>query len=190
MNVSCPQCRTVFRVNPAKVPEEGVRARCAICGSTFEVTAPASEAEPAGVPSGARPSPGLGELERSAPPAPARGPAPAPLPSPAARPPAPPPAPPPGPPETPAAGAGLAPPAKLDPRPRRLARALVSDLVTYHPDLQERGLREGRLKELFREEIKKSWQEYVEQVGLDMAKSSPYFRDALNEILARGQKVF
>ncbi|MGH7545350.1 MAG: hypothetical protein ACREKI_04120, partial [Gemmatimonadota bacterium] len=65
-----------------------------------------------------------------------------------------------------------------------------SDLCTYNPDLQERGLRESRLKELFREEIKKSWQQYVDQVGLEIAKSTPYFRDALNEILARGQHVF
>ena len=46
------------------------------------------------------------------------------------------------------------------------------------------------LRTEFREEIRKSWEEYVEQVGLDMAKGSPYFRDSLNEILAKGQKVF
>jgi hypothetical protein len=51
-------------------------------------------------------------------------------------------------------------------------------------------LREGRLKELFQEELRKSWQEYVEQVGIEVAKSTPYFRDALNEILAKGKKVF
>ena len=34
------------------------------------------------------------------------------------------------------------------------------------------------------------WEEYVEQVGIDLAKSTPYFRDSLNEILAKGQKVF
>jgi hypothetical protein len=36
----------------------------------------------------------------------------------------------------------------------------------------------------------KSWEEYVAQVGLDMAKTTPYFRDALNSILAAGQQVF
>jgi hypothetical protein len=36
----------------------------------------------------------------------------------------------------------------------------------------------------------KSWEEYVAQVGLDMAKSTPYFRDALNAILANGQNIF
>lgn len=48
----------------------------------------------------------------------------------------------------------------------------------------------GTLRNEFREEIRKSWEEYVEQVGLDMAKSTPYFRDSLNEILAKGEKVF
>jgi hypothetical protein len=75
-------------------------------------------------------------------------------------------------------------------RARRLARALISDLAAYHPERQEIGLREGRLKELFQEELKKSWQEYVEHVGIEIARSTPYFRDALNEILARGKRVF
>jgi hypothetical protein len=75
-------------------------------------------------------------------------------------------------------------------RARRLARALISDVAAYHPERLEIGLREGRLKELFQEELRKSWQEYVEQVGIEVAKSTPYFRDALNEILAKGKKVF
>ena len=75
-------------------------------------------------------------------------------------------------------------------RARRLARALISDLAAYYPDRQEKGLREGRLKELFQEELRKSWQEYVDQVGLEVAKSTPHFRDALNEILAKGKRVF
>jgi hypothetical protein len=77
-----------------------------------------------------------------------------------------------------------------DARARRLARALISDVAAYHPERQEVGLREGRLKELFQDELKKSWQEYVDQVGLELAKSTPYFRDALNEILAKGKRVF
>jgi hypothetical protein len=75
-------------------------------------------------------------------------------------------------------------------RARRLARALVSDLVVYHPDKRQRGLDEGNLKELFAEEIRKSWEEYTEQVGEEIAKTTPYFTDALNEILAEGQTLF
>jgi hypothetical protein len=73
---------------------------------------------------------------------------------------------------------------------RRLARALISDLVDYYPDRRQEGLRTGTLKEVFGEEIKKSWEEYRDQVGKDIAESTPYFNDALNEILAGGQKIW
>jgi hypothetical protein len=73
---------------------------------------------------------------------------------------------------------------------RRLARALVSDLIAYHPQKREEGLRAGTLKQLFREEIRKSWEEYVEQVGTQVAESTPHFQDALNDLLAGGRKVF
>ncbi|HET9274926.1 MAG TPA: hypothetical protein VFN96_02520 [Gemmatimonadales bacterium] len=77
-----------------------------------------------------------------------------------------------------------------DARARRLARALVSDIVVYHPAKRRDALRDGSLKLLFEEEIRKSWDEYVEQVGRELADSTPYFTDALNEILADGQPVF
>jgi predicted Zn finger-like uncharacterized protein len=35
MNVTCPNCNTLFRVDPAKVPEAGVRARCSVCSAVF-----------------------------------------------------------------------------------------------------------------------------------------------------------
>jgi hypothetical protein len=73
---------------------------------------------------------------------------------------------------------------------RRLARALISDLVTYFPQKREEGLRNGTTKELFREEIKKSYEEFVEQVGKDLADSTQHFQDALNDILGGGQKIF
>lgn len=73
---------------------------------------------------------------------------------------------------------------------RRLARALISDMVVYHPAKRREGIRDGTLKQLFEEEIKKSWEEYSEQVGRDVAESSSHFRDALNEILADGKQIF
>lgn len=75
-------------------------------------------------------------------------------------------------------------------RARRLARALVSDIVAYHQDRWEQSLRAGTLREDFREEILKSWEEYVLQVGAEKAHDTPFFRDALNEILAKGRHVF
>ncbi len=73
---------------------------------------------------------------------------------------------------------------------RRLARALISDMVTYFPEKREEGLRTGALKQLFEDEITKSYGEYVEQVGRDFAETTPFFQEALNEILAGGRKLF
>jgi len=73
---------------------------------------------------------------------------------------------------------------------KRLARALVSDMIAYLPAKREEGLRDGTLKALFREEIKKSYEEYVEQIGKEMAESTTHFQDALNDILADGRKMF
>ena len=73
---------------------------------------------------------------------------------------------------------------------RRLARALVSDMVAYHPTKREEGLQAGTLKQLFRDEIKKSYEEYVEQVGREFAESTSHFQEALNDVLAGGRKIF
>jgi hypothetical protein len=73
---------------------------------------------------------------------------------------------------------------------RRLARALVSDMVAYQPQKRDEGLREGSLKQLFREEIKKSYEEYVDQVGKEFAESTAHFQDALNDVLAGGKRLF
>src|SRR2546430_953801 len=187
MNVTCPSCETVYRVDPAKVPAGGVRARCAVCSSVFGVNPGGGGAAGARAPGPPRAAP---------PPLPPRSPrAPAPAP-PAPRAPAP---------RGPGAPAGAAPGQRLtsplgrvnpfmvqDPKQkaRRLARALVSDLVVYHPEKREQGLRDGTLPRLFKDEIEKSWQEYVEQVGAEIAKSTPFWTEALNEILAGGNKVF
>ena len=100
----------------------------------------------------------------------------------------------------PAAAAGGAPPARPPINPflandpnakaKRLARALVSDIVAYFPQKKEEGLRDGTLKQLFREEIKKSYEEYVEQVGREFAETTTHFQDALNDVLAAGKKLF
>ena len=247
MTVACPDCRSVFRVDPAKVPATGVRARCSVCGGVIAIAAgtlpvavtPGSstavhQAAPAPIPVPARPvnaqpSPThvtprttfphsvtpqsatpqsatpQSATPQSATPQSAT-PAPGPSSSSAATPGAAP-----GAPEatpgasiaqgvsprsvqaTPASGKRpINPFLNADPgqRARRLARALVSDLVAYHPQKREEGLRDGTLRQLFREEIKKSYEEYVEQGGRELADSTPHFQDALNEILGSGRKLF
>ena len=37
MNVSCPTCTTIFRIDPVKVPFGGIRARCSECGGAIDV---------------------------------------------------------------------------------------------------------------------------------------------------------
>lgn len=231
MTVTCPECRSVFRVDPAKVPATGVRARCSVCGGIIaiaggtlpvSVTPSATPAVPAfagGVSRATpvsvsptfppqRPTPAI----RATPIAPPRMPTPAVA---AAAPSMATPAmasptlatPPSATRATPAFAAHAPSPStaaatprrspinpflRADPaqRARRLARALVSDLVAYHPQKREEGLRDGTLRQLFREEIKKSYEEYVEQVGRDVAEGAPHFQDALNEILAGGRRLF
>jgi hypothetical protein len=73
---------------------------------------------------------------------------------------------------------------------KRLARALVSDICAYFPQKRDEGLRNGTLKQLFREEIKKSYEEYVDQIGREFAESTTHFQDALNDVLAGGKKLF
>lgn len=73
---------------------------------------------------------------------------------------------------------------------RRLARALISDLISYFPAKKEEGLKNGTLRQLFGEEIKKSYEEYVAQIGREFAETTTHFTDALNEILANGQPLF
>ena len=233
MTVTCPSCETVYRIDPAKVPPGGVRARCAVCQGVFAV--PAAEAGPP--PPAPREEPRVAAPPPPPPPPPAPvapAPAAAPVAQPVARPAVPrpagaPPAQPPGylpgsiPSYRPAAApspaipVGVAAPApsstvpapkaapapargaapvnpflSQDPRQKakRLARALVSDIAVYHSDRRREAMRAGRLKEAFAEEIKKSWEEYTGQVGRDLAESTPFFTEALNEILAEGQPVF
>jgi len=281
MNVSCPQCSTVYRVDPAKVPEGGVRARCSACGGVIPVGIAAPQqtrrptpVDPMGdafaqrrtppgpfVPPQRRPTPPMASRpvtpissprvtpaatprvstppaspRVTTPPAAPRVPTPAMsspalgaslppmrptprMPAPAVTPTPPPPthrtstptAPVAGisvPPETPAAvpsgstsPVGIPAPGARRPinpflardpslRAKRLARALVSDMVAYYPAKHAEGLEKGTLKELFRDEIKKSYEEYVAQVGADFARSTTHFQESLNEVLGAGKKIF
>lgn len=83
---------------------------------------------------------------------------------------------------------------KRDPmdKARRLARVLVSDMVMYNAERHQAALARGTLAEDFEEEIEKSWKEFVEQVGDEVAngEGQRFWTQALNEILAKGQRLF
>lgn len=238
ITVTCPSCSSSFPVDPAKIPEGGVNARCSSCRDVFRVEKPA--AAPAFEAPRAAPAP-----PAAAPPPPPK-PAPPPLPDPipvAAEPAAPaddwvveheePPtladpfkepapfetkasAPAPAVPDVPEVAQSLPapevpapsapePPAapaavqgftfgKRDPtdKARRLARVLVSDMIMYNAERHQSALAEGTLVQDFEEEIEKSWKEFVEQVGAELANGAgkQFWSDALNDILAKGEKVF
>ena len=73
---------------------------------------------------------------------------------------------------------------------RRLARVLASDIAIYNREKRDRGIKEGNLVAVLGYEIKKSWEIYKERVTPEFANATPYFRDALNEMLAEGKKIF
>jgi predicted Zn finger-like uncharacterized protein len=75
-------------------------------------------------------------------------------------------------------------------RAKRLARVLVSDILCYNREKRDQALIDGNLMAVLGEEIKKSWELYKEKVGSDLADSTDFFKEALNEILADGQKIF
>ena len=75
-------------------------------------------------------------------------------------------------------------------RAQRLARVLVSDILCYNQDRRDQALIDGNLMTALGDEIKKSWELYKEKVGADLANSTNYFKEALNEILADGQEIF
>ena len=217
ITVSCPSCSTSFPVDSAKIPPKGVNARCSSCGDIFRVERP-REGGAGGAAEASMPA----EAPKPAAPAAPPAPEPPPLPPPpqieddsdlssvqVVPPPAPPVAahprptapPPPKPEPTPAAAAPSGAPAggtfrfgKRDPtdKAKRLARVLVSDMIMYNAERHRNALENGTLAADFEDEIEKSWKEYVEQVGSDIAEGDgrEYWREALNDILAKGEKVF
>ena len=172
--VACPECNSEFPVDSAKVPEEGVYAQCSMCPGTFLVERPAEEPAASGEvamsTAGAQFDSGpVGGMAHEAPESPAEEPVAAPA---AVA-------------DKPAFGQN-----DPDARAARLARVLVSDMMTYNPAMYEKAMEAGTLAEDFEEEVKRSWSEYVEQVGEELARSTPHFTRALNDILAKGEEVF
>lgn len=73
---------------------------------------------------------------------------------------------------------------------KRLARSLVKDILLYHGDKVEIGLRQGNLAQLIGDEIRKSWKFYKDSFPLDKTNNVNYFKEALNEIIGKGKPIF
>ncbi len=184
MITTCTGCQTRYKLNNARVPRRLIRVRCPKCQEIFQLDGTLADQEE-------KPADGL-VLERAGDNLDiTRTPPPSAVPDPAQEPPV-------GPP--PEASAEVAPPPESEaakPGRRRqrdkadmLARALVSDILVYNRDTRDEALRSGTLLEALGPEIKKSWELYKNRVTPEVANSTTHFRDALNEILAEGQKVF
>lgn len=95
-------------------------------------------------------------------------------------------------------GNGTAPPAArpiqpgapVDPETaRRIARALIGDLLTSRREERDRALSEGRLLARLGPEILETWDRYRQRVGEPLARDTRFFQDALGEILGDGQPL-
>ncbi|TVP75188.1 MAG: hypothetical protein EA352_08860 [Gemmatimonadales bacterium] len=209
LSVQCPSCEATFAIDPLRVPREGIPVICSDCLRVFRIELPLAlvrgegmdatssedagatdpppeEPEFAGEPaSRAVEDPALAAEEFGVPPAQVAEEAAEVGSSRSGRPP-----------EEPAVEGTLSAAAarfgRRSPsdRARRLARVLVSDMITYHPARYEEARESGTLVQAFEEEIEKSWEEYVEQVGPELAEGTDFFIAALNDILARGETLF
>lgn len=185
MITTCTDCHARYRLEADRVPHRKIRVRCPSCRGVFvldgtarteEAAAPARDIRPAFQP--AVEPPHAQPVPPRAQPAPMASHAPA---AEVVRT------------AAPAGTAVMDQPAA--PRRRRskeemLARALVSDIKVYNREVYERAKAEGNLLDALGPEIKKSWELYKEKVTPEVAGSTDYFRDALNEILAEGRSVF
>ncbi|MFO7610592.1 MAG: zinc-ribbon domain-containing protein [Candidatus Krumholzibacteriia bacterium] len=200
MITTCTVCQARYQLEDDKVPRRVIRVRCPACSGVFALDGSRLASPDAAAPEAAPTAPTAAPI---AAPAPNRiegletgFPAPQPPVARPARPAAPEPEPQPAAPSVARTAAAVAePPAAAAPRRRRakeemLARALVSDILVYNRDQRDAALRAGNLVEAMGPEIKKSWELYKEKVGAEVAHGTTHFRDALNDILAEGEKVF
>lgn len=215
MITTCTGCQTRYRLDDGRVPRRRIRVRCPRCEAVFALDGTQAAAQVAPVEAGLVIERSGGGLFSAPPTSVAAVETPRPVPRPVPRQQPIPTSAPAAAPEgafataraTTTSAAAVAEPAAPtadseapgDPggRPRRdrdkarrLARALVSDILVYNRESRDRALKEGNLIQALGPEIKKSWELYKERVTPEVANSTSHFRDALNEILAEGQKVF
>ncbi len=216
MITTCTVCQARYQLDDEKIPARVIKVRCPACSGVFTLDGTQASREELLVTNGFDATPPA--PQPPAPPVPAPPPPPAPEVSPIAAAPAPMVSTPEAAPAIAAAVTpDIAPAAAVTPepaaigvavmdepapvetprKPRRrrgkeemLARALVSDIMVYNREMYDTAKAEGNLLEAMGPEIKKSWDLYKEKVTPEVANSTDHFRDALNEILADGEKVF
>lgn len=181
MIATCTSCQARYQLQDDRIPRRMIRVRCPACQAVFALDGTLADAAPEPVTQAPAFEPAA-KVEPMFTPEPVQDPVPDPVPEAA---------------PIAAAIATLDEPVAQDRPARRrrckeemLARALVSDILVYNRDTRDAGLKEGNLLEALGGEIKKSWELYKEKVTPEVANSTNYFREALNEILAEGDSVF
>ncbi len=167
MVITCDKCQAKYNIDEKKIPDTGIKAKCAKCGNILIIEKPAPE-----------------KPEKIIEPKPQ--PKPEPKPEPIVTKPTPKPGI-----EEPISTEGMSEEEKRwHERARRLAKALASDLTLYHKEKVEEGLREGTLAKLLGAEIRRSWEYYCQQIPKHIIESTNYFKDALNRIVGKGRELF
>jgi hypothetical protein len=70
----------------------------------------------------------------------------------------------------------------------RIARVMVADLVLYHKDLIERGVREGTFHELLSQQIEEARKTYDSRVAATVRTSWDYLEQAFAALIERKRK--
>lgn len=189
MIVTCGECQTKYVLDNVKVPNKGIRVRCPKCRFVWRLSRPAPESAFEISRSSFNSEPAIAETQKTGWAA-GEGNVSAVMAEPLVT-------------ESkeqcvisetesePEADLRETPQQKKDrERTKRLARVFVSDILIYNQEKRDQALSEGNLMTALGSEIKKAWEAYKAKVGSDVVESNDYFRNALNEILADGQKVF
>lgn len=161
MIITCPDCRSKYEVTGERMPGDVTKLQCPRCKAVFPVRwASAGSVAVAAAGEASAPAPNGG------------GPAPAP--------PHPVDPPPPRPSRPPITDPGLA---------RRLARAMISEMVLNRGGERDRALTEGRVLSRFGPSIAGAFTLYREKVSTDLEVGPGLFREAVNEILGKGTRI-
>lgn len=72
---------------------------------------------------------------------------------------------------------------------RRIARALVSEVLLARREVRNEALREGLLLARLGPAILEAWDRYRERVGAPIAEGTRFFHEAVNDILGEGQLI-
>ncbi|OGQ48359.1 MAG: hypothetical protein A2W63_03520 [Deltaproteobacteria bacterium RIFCSPLOWO2_02_44_9] len=71
---------------------------------------------------------------------------------------------------------------------KRLARIIMSDIILYNHETVKKGLKEGNLLELLKDDIREGQFYYAKRVPTEVRKGTSYLKDAYGELIAKMKK--